>query len=188
MLNHLFAWLFSFHDFSISSKTNISKFQFNQESGGRRITLWMFYLQIIIERWDALLALFLHGYVMYKKSLPEENIIHVLIIEWTHSSWYKNKCFVLSWYHNLSRTAITIRYVCFFKILYYRFCKVTMTTNKVQNLWNMRTKVSNETCSSGRLPYESGQVKNVPNNSKTFNTGVFWTPVEKIWISGRTKN
>ena len=35
--------------------------------------------------------------------------------------------------------------------------------------------VSNETCSSGRLPYESGQVTNVPNNSKTFNTGVFWT-------------
>ena len=34
--------------FSPSSKTNISKFQFNQESGGRRTTLWMCYLQIII--------------------------------------------------------------------------------------------------------------------------------------------
>ena len=55
-----------------------------------------------------------------------------------------------------------------------------MTTNKPQNVWNIRTKVGNETCSSGRLPYESGQVTNVPNNSKTFNTGVFWTPVEKI--------
>ena len=31
-----------------SSKTNISKFQFNQESGRRRTTLWMCYLQIII--------------------------------------------------------------------------------------------------------------------------------------------
>ena len=30
------------------SKTNISKFQFNQESRRRRTTLWMFYLQIII--------------------------------------------------------------------------------------------------------------------------------------------
>ena len=31
-----------------SSKTNISKFQFDQESGRRRTTLWMSYLQIII--------------------------------------------------------------------------------------------------------------------------------------------
>ena len=30
------------------SKTNISKFQFDQESGRRRTTLWMYYLQIII--------------------------------------------------------------------------------------------------------------------------------------------
>ena len=34
--------------FSLSSKTNISKFQFDQESGRRRTTLWMCYLQIII--------------------------------------------------------------------------------------------------------------------------------------------
>ena len=34
--------------FSLSSKTNISKYQFDQESGRRRTTLWMSYLQIII--------------------------------------------------------------------------------------------------------------------------------------------
>ena len=34
--------------FPLSSKTNISKFQFQQESGRRRTTLWMCYLQIII--------------------------------------------------------------------------------------------------------------------------------------------
>ena len=34
--------------FPISSKTHISKFQFDQESGRRRTTLWMCYLQIII--------------------------------------------------------------------------------------------------------------------------------------------
>ena len=40
---------FSGHSgFLLSSKTNISKFQFNQESGGQRTTLWMCYLQIII--------------------------------------------------------------------------------------------------------------------------------------------
>ena len=33
---------------SISSKTNISKFQFDQESGGQRTTMWMCYLQIVI--------------------------------------------------------------------------------------------------------------------------------------------
>ena len=34
--------------FPLSLKTNIFKFQFNQESKRRRITLWMCYLQIII--------------------------------------------------------------------------------------------------------------------------------------------
>ena len=34
--------------FPLSFKTNISKFQFDQESGRRKTTLWMCYLQIII--------------------------------------------------------------------------------------------------------------------------------------------
>ena len=34
--------------FPLSSKTNISKFQFDQESGRRRTTLWMCYLQILL--------------------------------------------------------------------------------------------------------------------------------------------
>ena len=34
--------------FRLSSKTNIFKFQFDQESGTRRTTLWMCYLQFII--------------------------------------------------------------------------------------------------------------------------------------------
>ena len=34
--------------FPLSSKTNISKFQFDRESCGRRTTMWMCYLQIVI--------------------------------------------------------------------------------------------------------------------------------------------
>ena len=34
--------------FLLSSKTNISKFQFHQESGRRRTTMWMCHLQIVI--------------------------------------------------------------------------------------------------------------------------------------------
>ena len=37
-----------YSDFPLSSKTNISKFQFDQESGRRRTTMWMCYLQIVI--------------------------------------------------------------------------------------------------------------------------------------------
>ena len=37
-----------YSSFPLSSKTNISKFQFDQESGRRRTILWMCYLQIII--------------------------------------------------------------------------------------------------------------------------------------------
>ena len=36
-----------YSSFPLSWKTNISKFQFDQESGERRTTLWMCYLQII---------------------------------------------------------------------------------------------------------------------------------------------
>ena len=34
--------------FPLSSKTNIFKFQFDQESGRRRTTMWMCYLQIVL--------------------------------------------------------------------------------------------------------------------------------------------
>ena len=34
--------------FPLSSKTNISKFQFDQESGRQRTTMWMCYLQFVI--------------------------------------------------------------------------------------------------------------------------------------------
>ena len=34
--------------FPLSSKTNISKFQFDRESGRQRTTMWMCYLQIVI--------------------------------------------------------------------------------------------------------------------------------------------
>ena len=40
-----FSW---YSDFPLSSKTNIFKFQFHQESGRRRTTTWMCYLQIVI--------------------------------------------------------------------------------------------------------------------------------------------
>ena len=130
---------------------------------------------------DGRRSLFLHGCVMYKKNLPKVNIIHVLIIEWTYSSWYRNKCFLLSWYHILLRTAIRVYHVSIFKILYHRMSKVCMTTIKTQNFRKIRTKVSEETCWSARFPYQSGHVT---NNSKSFDTGVFSTPVEKIGISG----
>ena len=41
-------FFFGYSGFSLSSKSDISKFQFDQESGRGRTTLWMCYLQIII--------------------------------------------------------------------------------------------------------------------------------------------
>ena len=40
--------VFLYSGFPLSSKTNISKFQFDQELGRQRTNLWMWYLQIII--------------------------------------------------------------------------------------------------------------------------------------------
>ena len=47
--------------FPLSSKTNISKFQFDQESGRRRTTLWMCYLQIIIYLF---IYLFIYSFIL----------------------------------------------------------------------------------------------------------------------------
>ena len=47
--------------FPLSSKTNISKFQLDQESGKRRTTMWMCYLQIII-------SFFLYLFIQLQKS------------------------------------------------------------------------------------------------------------------------
>ena len=44
LLRDVFLWVLRF---SLSSKINISKFQFDQESGRRRTTLWMCYFHII---------------------------------------------------------------------------------------------------------------------------------------------
>ena len=50
----------------LSSKTNISKFQFDQESGRRRTTLWMCYLQIIIIYYLFIYLLPLTAFLRYK--------------------------------------------------------------------------------------------------------------------------
>ena len=52
-----------------SSKTNTSKFQFDQESGRRRTTLWMCYLRIIICYY-----LFIYLFIY----LNEKNLIHII--------------------------------------------------------------------------------------------------------------
>ena len=68
--------------FPLSSKTNISKFQFDQESGRQRTTMWMCYLQIVIY------LLFI--YLLYSGilSLP-------LLSTLTSSELSHNKCYAL---------------------------------------------------------------------------------------------
>ena len=56
--------------FPLSSKTNISKFQFDQESGRQRTTLWMCYLQIII-------YLFIYLFIIY---LSNESLLLVAVV------------------------------------------------------------------------------------------------------------
>ena len=46
--------------FPLPSKTNISKFQFDQESGRRRTNMWMYYLQIVIYLFIYFYLLFIH--------------------------------------------------------------------------------------------------------------------------------
>ena len=57
--------------FPLSSKTNISKFQFDQESGRRRTTLWMCYLQIIIYLF--ILFIYLHRGIQFPGFLSLAN-------------------------------------------------------------------------------------------------------------------
>ena len=61
--------------FPLCSKTNISKFQLDQESGRRRNTLWICYLQIIIYLLY-LRALISDRKVKQKRSFKNSIIIH----------------------------------------------------------------------------------------------------------------
>ena len=116
-------------------------------------------------------------------SLPEINAIYVLLIKWAYSSWQRHKCFVtvLSRYHTFHRTAISKpRYVSVFKILYHLLFKVSRATNKEQNVWNIWTKVSDETCCSWLRSSEAGKITEDPQSIRS---GVFFTPLEKKRIS-----
>ena len=53
----------------LSSKTNISIFQFDQESGRRRTTMWMCYLQIVIY----LFILFIYLIKVIRSKAPKES-------------------------------------------------------------------------------------------------------------------
>ena len=60
--------------FPLSSKTNIPKFQFDQESGRRRTTMWMYYLQIVI-------YLFIYRLFIYAAANIQQNINLILIFQ-----------------------------------------------------------------------------------------------------------
>ena len=64
------------------------------------------------------------------------------------------KCSVMPGNHVYVRTSGKRRYVIFFKIAYHLSCQVRRAANKIQNVWNIRTKVSDEVCWSGRTLYK----------------------------------
>ena len=77
--------------FPLSSKTNIFKFQLDQESGRQRTSLWMFYLQII----TYYLYLFIYPLYFF---LPSQHVSHFCVNP-TH--WQQVLCllsFLLFWF------------------------------------------------------------------------------------------
>ena len=128
-------------------------------SFGITLHYWRLFLDIVnvLQEFAAGFEPSRHGEIFYI-SLPEINVIYFLLIKWAYSSWQKHKCVVLSRYHIFNRTANSKRYVCFFKILYHLLFKVIRATNKDQIVWNIWTKVSGETCSSGLLSSGAGKV------------------------------
>ena len=60
-----------YSSFPLSSKTNISKFQFDQESGRRKTTLWICYLQIII----IIITLLLSSLSLLCELLDQSNLL-----------------------------------------------------------------------------------------------------------------
>ena len=69
--------------FPLSSKTNISKFQFDQESGRQRTTMWMCYLKIVIYLFICLFITFPRRSAYYLRIMQKLNsvkncfIIHI---------------------------------------------------------------------------------------------------------------
>ena len=75
-----------YSSFPLSSKTNISKFQFDKESSRRRTILWMYYLQIII--------LFIYYFLWYETELAQNNAPKTLIFErfWSYLTLNCKEC------------------------------------------------------------------------------------------------
>ena len=57
--------------FPLSSKTSISKFQFDQESGRRRTTSWMCYVQIII---------YIYLFILFKREVRGKKKVFQVIL------------------------------------------------------------------------------------------------------------
>lgn len=64
------------------------------------------------------------------------------------------KCSVMPGNHVHIRTSVKKRSVIFFKSAYHLFCQVRRAANKIQNVLNILTKVSDEVCWSGRTLYK----------------------------------
>ena len=58
--------------FPLSSQTNMPKFQFDQESGRRRTTMWMCYLQIVIYQFNSCI---LNHNPYYLNNVNEDSIL-----------------------------------------------------------------------------------------------------------------
>ena len=68
--------------FPLSSKTNISKFQFDHESGRRRTTLWMCYLLLIIYFY-----LFIHFIFYFYQLLKGQKRPNAMFTMTVNSNW-----------------------------------------------------------------------------------------------------
>ena len=82
----------AYSGFPLSSKTNIFKFRFDQESGRRRTTEWMCYLQIVIYLFIYFILIYLFIYlrsVAYTKILKSETA-HTVVYK-TSVSHFKVK-------------------------------------------------------------------------------------------------
>ena len=88
-----------YSSFLLSSKTNICKFQFDQESGRWRTTMWMCYLKIIIY-FIYLLDMPCWEWWRHKQSLWWSKVQHHNWSLWV-ASWKIAECEIKGWLHQL---------------------------------------------------------------------------------------
>ena len=150
--------------FPLSSKTNISKFQFDQESGRQRTTMWMCYLQIVISLFTKRIS----HHFCFQDEFPVGKVCHFFLMASTSVRFeeYPNKSGIPTFLSSLMSCVITVfsvtgwrktrfkngihsfvsQVISVFYLFYLLFCHTQWITSRIKTIINRLINNKSKIC------------------------------------------